>query len=478
MESLEIVGRIKEQATLKATLQSAEAELVAVTGRRRVGKTFLVKQVFQEQILFEITGLQDEALDKQLAHFRFTLFRYSQDESLQTPKDWLEAFQKLVLYLDKQVSKHKKVIFFDEVPWLASQKSDFLTGLGFFWNSWAVNHKVVLVICGSAASWMVEHVVDNKGGLHNRITKLVHLEPFTLRETELFLQKRDITLKRGQIVELYMALGGIPHYLKEVEAGKSAAQNIDHICFSKRALLYNEFSRLYAALFAHAHKHIAVIQALATSRQGLTREQIVSKTGLSNGGHTTRILSELEQSGFITVYSIFGNKKKDRLHRLTDEFSLFYLQFMESHRNEEAGTWLHLSQTQAYKIWCGYAFENLCLKHLAQIKLALGIAGVYSKASAFSLKGSPTEKGIQIDLLLDRKDNIINIFEIKFYNAAWTLTADDAHKLREKLRIFQQNTNTNKHLMLTLVAAQGLKQNNHSIGLVEKVLTLDDLFLE
>lgn len=473
------VGREEEKNTLLEVLKTQEPEMVAVVGRRRVGKTFLIKQIYQDQIIFEVTGLQDAELAKQLDHFSFTLFRYTENQiPLKKPANWLEAFQMLVLYLDQVSDKTKKVVFFDEVPWMAARKSDFLTGLGFFWNSWAVNRNIVIVICGSAASWMIDKVVNNRGGLHNRITRRIFLEPFNLAETEAYFKSRNIHFNRYQIVELYMALGGIPHYLKEVKANKSAVQNIDGICFSKGGLLRDEFSRLYPSLFANADKHIAIIRALATSRQGLIRQKIVQLGQLSEGGNTSKALAELEQSGFISSYFPFGKKKKDKLYRLTDEYSLFYLKFMEDKSNEGNGAWQHLSQTQTYKTWSGYAYENICLKHIFQIKKALSIAGIYSKSSSFIKKGTETERGTQIDLLIDRNDKVINLFEIKFYNTELTISAAYAKMLREKIRVFQETTRTRKHIMLTLMTTFGLKPNKHSLGLVDKVLDLDDLFME
>ncbi len=333
-----------------------------------------------------------------------------------------------------------------------------------------------MVICGSAASWMIDKVVNNKGGLHNRITKRIFLQPFTLAETEEYLKNKKIGFKRNQIIELYMALGGIPHYLKEIKAGKSPVQNIDDICFSPEGILRDEFSRLYPSLFSNAEKHIFIIRSLGTSHQGLTRSKIVHKAKISEGGSTSKVLQELEQSGFITSYIPFGKKKKDTLYRLTDEYSLFYLRFIEKEKNSGSGTWKHLSQTQAYKIWSGYAFENICLKHIPQIKKALDIAGVYSKASTFIKQGNTDEKGAQIDLLLDRNDNVINIFEIKYYNTEFTINENYANNLREKMRIFQETTKTKKYLLLTMLTTFGLKGNKHSLGLVEQVLGLEDLF--
>ena len=473
----EFIGRKEEKRILKKALESNEAEMVAIIGRRRVGKTFLIKEYYKENISFEITGLQKASLQKQLSHFTFSLRQQSGGNAPSIePENWLAAFQQLVLHLDKMPKSKRQVIFFDELPWMATAKSGFLTGLGFFWNSWAVNQNVVVVICGSAASWMIQKVINNTGGLYNRVTKRIFLKPFTLAETEAYLKSIHVNFDRYQIVQIYMAMGGIPHYLKEIESGKSAIQNIDAICFSEHGLLKDEFERLFTSIFSQAEKHIAIIRALATSRQGLTRQNLINLASIPAGGTTTLVLKELEQSGFINIYHPFGKKKKDRLYRLTDEYSLFYLRFIENKGHDGRSTWQHLSQTQTFKSWSGYAYENLCLKHIPQIKEALSIAGVYSLSSTFYKKGNAEEKGAQIDLLIDRNDKVINIFEIKYYNSKWSMSKAQADSLRQKLNIFQETTKTNKYLMPTVITTFGLKHNIHSLGLIEQVIELDDLF--
>lgn len=473
-----LIGRKEEQRILRKALESGEAEMVAVIGRRRVGKTFLINEVYKERIMFEVTGIQNAPRPEQLGNFTYQISRKLKTTlAIPQPRTWLEAFTLLISHLEQVDQKEKMVVFFDELSWLSTPNSGFLRALGFFWNSWAVKQNIVVVICGSAASWMINKVVNDRGGLHNRITKRIFLQSFNLAETEEFLKSRNLHFPRPAIAELYMALGGIPHYLKEIESGESVVQNIDRICFSPSGLLKDEFSRLYPSLFAHAERHEAVVRALAGSRQGMTRSRIVEVAKLPEGGNTSLVLEELEQSGFISSYFPFGKIKKEKLYRLTDEYSLFYLQFVEDKTHEGAGTWQHLSQTQAYKVWSGYAFENICLKHIPQIKKALGIAGVYSKSSAFFKKGTPEEKGIQIDLLIDRNDEVINVFEIKFHDAVFSLTESYAQTLREKLRLFRETTQTRKYLMLTMITTYGLKHNAHSLGLVEKGIALEELFV-
>lgn len=472
-----LTGRKKEIAILEKTYQSNRAELIAVIGRRRVGKTFLIKQTYKTQIDFELTGLQDAPLSEQLQNFSYQLAEFMGTKMpLKEPKNWLEAFRMLINYLKEKEGNRKQVIFLDELPWLATPKSGFLRGLSYFWNSWAINQKIVVVICGSAASWMIQKVVNHKGGLHNRITKRIELHPFSLLETEQYLQNKNITLNRYQLVQIYMAIGGIPHYLEQIEAGKSAVQVINDICFSETGLLRDEFSKLYPALFDNAEKHITIIRALAQKRQGLNRTELIKYSKLSNGGSLTRTLDELTLSGFIATYQPFNKKKKDTLYRLTDEYSLFYLQFIEKNLGDKKDVWQRLSQTQVYKTWSGYAYENICLKHVDQIKEALKIGGVYATASSFYKKGTKLEKGTQIDLLLDRNDQIINLFEIKFYKDELLLSKSDAVQLKDKLTVFQRTTKTKKHLFLSLITTFGITPNQYSLGLIDQVLTLDDLF--
>lgn len=477
MKQKEFIGRKIEKAILHDALTSNEAEMVAVIGRRRVGKTFLVKTFYKNEMAFDITGIQDGDLPTHLERFRDRLIEYSDTKhSIPVPKDWFEAFLLLKENLQALPKDKKQVVFFDELPWLATPKSKFLQAFGYFWNSWAWEENIVVVICGSAASWMIQKVVNNRGGLHNRITKRIYLKPFTLHETEEFLFSRKVKFTRYQIAQLYMTMGGIPHYLKEIKNGRSVVQNINDICFSHNGLLRDEFQRLYPSLFSNAEKHFAVIRALASKRSGLSRQQVVQFSKLSDGGGLTTVLDELIHSGFISSYPTYGNKKRKLRYRLTDEYSLFYLKFIEPHLSDDEDTWRHLSQTPGYKIWSGYAFENLCLKHVPQIKKALGITGVYSKASSFYHKGNDNSEGVQIDLLLDRNDHLINLFEIKFYNTTYVVTKKYADQLRQKMGRFEALTKTKKQVVWMMLTSYGLQQNEHSLDLIAQSLVLDDLF--
>ena len=474
---IQLIGRQKEQEVLRKALYSNEAEMISVIGRRRVGKTFLIKKTYGSRIVFDVSGIQHAPKEEQLRNFARQLVEAAPDSLItQPPKDWLDAFFQLATFLKQVDLSEKKVVFFDELPWMATHKSGFLRGLSWFWNSWAVNHNIVVVICGSAASWMINKVIKHKGGLHNRVTKRIHLKPFSLAETEEYLTNRHIHFDHYQLIQLYMAMGGIPHYLKEIESGQSAIQNIDRICFAEDGLLQDEFVNLYPALFQNADDHIAIIRALATTHKGLSRKKILEIAKLVDGGKPTRVLTELEQSGFISSYFPFGKKKKGKLYRLTDAYSLFYLQFIEKNIQQGGSVWQTLSQTQAWKSWSGYAFENICLQHVQQIKQALGISGVYSISSSFFKQGSETEAGTQIDLVIDRNDHVINLFEIKFYNTKVSISKAYAEILREKIRVFQETTKTRKYISLAMISTFGLTHNKHSLGLITNEFSMDVLF--
>lgn len=468
-----IIGRTQEQGMLAEMEAAVATDMLAITGRRRVGKTWLVKTYFENRIHFEFSGVLNAGNKEQLHGFILALSKYSGKKINTAPADWLAAFRLLADYLEKIKRTQKLILFIDELPWLDNHKSGFLAGLEWFWNSWAYGRNILLIICGSAASWMRSKIINNRGGLHNRVTKRMHLQPFTLTETEAFLRHKGIALSRYDIVQLYMALGGIPHYLKEIKKGQSAAQNINRICFEKNGLLINEFDNLYNALFADARQHISIIQALASKQKGLSRIEILKASKLKDGGTFSKLLEELEQSDFITVNYPYGKVKKEALYRLVDEFSLFYLKFIYKKKNIN---WQQLSATPAYKTWSGYAFENICFKHIDKIKAALGIASVYTEQSSFYYKGSTSSPGTQIDLLIDRNDNVINICEAKFYDRAFSLDKKYADDLRNTMRIFRERSKTRKSLFLTFISSFGLVPNINSIGFVQQEVKMESLF--
>ena len=476
MENL--IGRDTEKRLLIKALDSPEAELVAMLGRRRVGKTFLIRQVYKHNMVFEFSGVHEATLRRQLLNFSQTMKAATQSAvDITPPSTWIEALHSLQQYLTPILSDKKCVIFFDEFPWIHTPKSGFLQAFDHFWNSWASRQpNLVVVICGSAASWMIHNVVNNRGGLHNRITRKIRLMPFNLAEVEEYLRSRAINLDHYQILQLYMAIGGIPHYLKDIKPGESAAQIIDRICFTKDGLLNGEFKNLYQSLFDKADNHIAIIKALAKTSKGLTRKEIIATCELSSGGTATKLLEELVESGFITPYIPFGKTFRDNIYKLTDEYSLFYLKFMEKARTTGVGTWLKLSATPSWKSWSGFAFEGLCLKHAQQIKKSLGISGVLTEESGWRSVAANGEQGTQIDLLIDRRDHCINICEMKFNESDFAIDKSYAEYLRQKVQVFKERTKTRKTLLLTLITTYSVKPNSYFTGLVQNTVEMQALF--
>ena len=473
-----MIGRSKETEILENAYNSGKPELIAAFGRRRVGKTFMIRSFFTGKIDFEITGLKDGTRAQQLRNFSYSMKDATKAEELPpVPEDWLAAFHDLKTYLESLNGNDKrKVVFIDEMPWMASGKSDFLTGFSYFWNSYAAKENIVVIICGSATAWMIQKVINNKGGLHNRVTRKIHLLPFTLAETEAFFKAKNILFDRYQLLLIYMTMGGVPHYLEQVEAGKSAMQNIDAICFGPQGLLRTEFDNLYSALFSNADRYVSIVEALGSKWKGMTRSELITATKIKDGGGMTNMLRDLELSGFISSYVQFGKKKKDTLFRLTDCYSLFYLKFIQDIPVNESVSWQLLSQTQSWKSWSGYAFENVCFMHIANIKAAIGIAGVHTKQYSFWAKSTEESEGTQIDMLIDRQDSVISLCEVKFYNDQLILSAADAEGLRRKRSIFRQLTGTKKQVTIALITTFGLIKNIHSIGLIDNELDLNALF--
>jgi len=473
-----VIGRKREREEMTALLADKRAHLLAVIGRRRVGKTYLIRAVYKKHKVFEMTGLKDADLQQQLTNFTLQMNAYFPSEAqFEQPVSWLLAFNMLSQSLRKTKSTKKQVVFFDEVPWIASKRSGFTEALGHWWNNWASQQNIIVVLCGSAASWMLEHVVNAKGGLYNRISKLITLMPFTLKETKSFLKSRQVQVSDYQIVQLYMTMGGIPHYLEQVKRGRSAAQNIQSICFEKDGVLRLEFENLYPALFDNAKNHIKIIKALAGKSRGLDRQEILTKTSMTDGGWFSGMLDELYTSGFISKFQPLENKKKETLYRLTDEYSLFYLHFMDGKSRFHADEWLKISQQQRYKIWCGYAFENLCMKHSHSIKAALGISGIHSADNSFvHKKNRAFSKGFQIDLLIDRNDHVINICEMKFYANEFSISPAYAKILRTKKEGLRTVTATKKELYLTFISPYGIMDNHHKLDLVDHDLKIDIFF--
>ena len=477
MRSKKLIGRIKECERLKDCLLEKTAQLIIVYGRRRVGKTFLINEFFEHQFAFKITGAYGQAREYQLRIF-ISEYNRRTGKNEAVPKDWFQAFNYLRSYLEETSSLEKQIVFLDEMPWLDTQKSGFLPAFEWFWNDWgSTQDQLVFIVCGSATSWITDHLLANKGGLFNRHSCRLYLEPFKLYEVEAFLQSREIVWSRYEIAECYMIMGGIPYYLNLLSNKYSYSQNIDRLFFHKKGALWDEFDHLYDTLFANSADHVKVVRALSTKTNGLTRNEIAYKTGLPGNGVLTRILNNLISSDFVRVSTFYEKKKKDALYQLADYYTAFYFRYIRDNFGKDEYYWSNAIDNPGRRAWAGLTFEQLCKDHIAQIKHKLGISGVLSQESVWYTKGDPElgTEGAQIDLLIERRDRVINLCEMKFSVNEYVIDKAYDMVLRNKLETFRRMTGTKKSLQMTMITSYGVKRNKYS-GFIQSQVTLDDLF--
>lgn len=480
-----IFGRTHEIKILDRLLNSKKSEFLAIYGRRRVGKTYLIHEYFKDKgVYFCLTGSASSNKKLQLKKFyREFLNTFPQAINPKEPKDWDEALYLLKETIIKIDTAKKVVIFFDELPWLASNRSGFLQALEYTWNQHLSHlNNVILIVCGSAANWIIKKVINNKGGLYGRLSEVIKLNAFTVNETEKFLLSQNVKLSRKQIIELYMAIGGIAKYLTYVQPGDSVAQTINRLCFTSQGQLVGEFNNLYRSLFDDSQKHIQIVKGLAEKRSGVFQKDLLNSLNIPSGGQSSSVLEELEESGFIATCPEFCKKSKGKKLWLVDEYSYFYICWMEGVKSSivlghDKDYWLKMTSDPRSKIWAGYAFESLCFKHILQIKKSLGIAAVLTHESQWSYKPkNKSEEGAQIDLIIDRKDDCINLCEIKFYSTEFIIDQSYAKQLQHKIDVFKEQTKTTKTIFLTLITPFGLKKNEHSTELVNLEIKLEDFF--
>ena len=467
-----VVGRIKEQKRLQKLYESGKPEFIAMYGRRRIGKTFLIRQMFENEFIFDLAGLANSTTEKQLLNFNIAI-NHSKNQEFELVENWLLAFEQLRTLIEKS-QKERKIVFIDEIPWLDTPHSDFISALEHFWNGWACSRNdLMLIVCGSATSWIINKLINNHGGLHNRLTATIHLQPFTLSETELFLQSQGIKFSRYQIAECYMIMGGIPYYLSKIKRGLSLAQNIDNLFFEHDAELKNEFKNLYASLFRDATGYVKIVEALSKKTKGLTRNELLEVTKLQSGGTFSDILKNLEYCDFIRRYSLPSKRKRDVLYQLLDAYTLFYFKYLEMFDEQDEHFWTNTANSPQHNAWAGYAFEILALQHTNEIKKALGISGV--QTATFAWRSERSNPAAQIDLVIDRKDGIINLCEIKFSKTQFIIDKDYEENLRNKIATFQSETKTKKAVHLLMLTTFGLKKNKY-FSIAQKEVLLDDLF--
>lgn len=485
-----IIGRVREQDLLKSLLvDSKKSEFIAVYGRRRVGKTYLIKNFVSALPceFFHVTGLQNGSSKEQLEEFANQIAKtFYGSPSMIPKKRWLDAFEDLTQAIEK-VPKNKKVIlFFDELPWMATPRSRLLTALELYWNRyWVFDRRLKLIICGSVTSWIIENIINDRGGLHNRVTRTIHLKPFTLYEAESYLRENRIYLERRQILDLYIALGGVPLYWSFIQKGRSAHQTIDELCFQSNGPLVNEFERLFKSLFEDPKPYTDLIRTLAKHHYGLGQAELIAKAEMPDGGTTVRWLRQLEEAGFITSLVPYGHKDKGIYYLIDDEYSLFYLNWIEPNlktvakKRNNSGFWLSQSNQPSWKAWAGYAFESICYKHIDQICKGLKIdPGATVGTWRYSPREKSDQRGAQIDLLFDRLDGVITLCEIKYSENHFAIDKSYAQELVRKMEVFKSQTRTKKQLFFSMITTFGLKQTIYSEELISSQTTLEDLFRE
>lgn len=472
----QLVGRVAEQQLLKSYLQSGKSEFIAVYGRRRVGKTFLIRHVIGEEASFAISGMENVSTDEQLLNFSITLNRYGKGNQKYT--NWLEAFDALISYLEA-LPNGNKIVFIDEMPWMDTPSSRFISSLEHFWNDWAsARSDIKLIVCGSATSWMMDNLINNHGGLHNRVTHQLLLEPFTLGECREYFTQYGFGYGEREIIDCYMVLGGIPYYFSLMDSAESIAQNIDRLFFSPTGELRYEMSNLFRSLFRHSDAYVSIVKALSQKAKGLTRAELLEATKLHNNAHFTKMLDELEYCRFIRKYQDYSNKARQTTYQLIDSFVHFYYSIIAKNQYQDEQFWSHSILSPAYHAWSGFAYEILCLNHIRQIKSALGISGIQTQIYSWRAPKeivSTIGKGAQIDLLIDRADNCINVCEIKFATDKYIITKAYEETLRNKLYLFGQTIGKRKTLRLTMITTYGVLQNQHS-HIVQNEITMEQLF--
>lgn len=472
-----LIGRKEEQDVLRNALNDEKSHFIAVYGRRRIGKTFLIRETFGYRFMFQHSGLSHGSMKEQLFAFTSSL-RDAGISFKKTPKNWLEAFEILKSGI-RTSTEQRKLIFIDELSWMDTPKSDLMTALENFWNGFAsARNDVVLIICASATSWILSKVIHNKGGLYNRLTEQIHLKPFSLFECEQYVAAANLIMSREQILQYYMAVGGVPFYWSFLKKGKSLSQNIDAIFFAENAPLKDEYNYLYASIFKNPKPYEEIITALGTKKLGMTRDEIINNTALANCGSLSTKLEELESCGFIRKYYAYGMKKKNAVYQLIDFFTLFYFQFLKSSPTD-SDFWTNQVNTPRINTWLGLAFERVCLLHVLQIKKKLGISGILTTVNAWSCE-SDRDNGIygsQIDMLIVRKDQVINLCEMKYSGTEYVISENVNRSIQNKIHDLTAVTKTKYAIYPTLITTYGLIKNTYSEN-IQSVITMKDLFAE
>ncbi len=484
-----LVGRLEECELLEAMLQSGQAEFLALYGRRRIGKTYLIQNFFGNKKIpfFRVTGQKNGTMAEQIRGFTITIGQvFYQGAELKEKENWFDTFEILRQAINLHVKSGQPVVlFFDEFPWMVGRKSRLLETLEYYWNQyWSTDPRIKLIICGSSAAWIIRKIINQKGGLHNRITRKIQLKPFKLKEMKLFLSSKGAKLKHKQITEIYMATGGIPYYVASIMKGQTATQLIESLAFRENGLLFKEFDNLFSSLFEDSKGYIDILRVVSTHRYGIEQSELIQKSEqIQNGGTAIKKLNELVETGFLIKFKPHFNKKKGIYYRLIDEYTHFYLSWIEPikdtllNESMDPGYWEHLRGTPAWHAWACYAFESICYQHLSEIRKALKLnPTAIPDTWRYAPRKGEINSGAQIDLLFDRRDGAINLCEIKYTEQPYILDKAEAANLQRKSDVFVKKTGTQKQIFLTFISASGMKQTLYSEEMIAQLVTLDDLF--
>lgn len=474
-----IIGRKAEQRDLDEWCHSAKPELICVYGRRRVGKTYLVQNAFEGQFAFFATGSDDRRNAVQLKAFHAALRRAGCAERT-VPQDWFEAFNRLRLALEQpdvvRASCGRRVVFLDEFPWLAAKRSDFLAAFSDFWNGWAsCQSDLVVIICGSATSWIVKNILENTASMYNRVTRQLYVAPFDLHDVEEMTQSLRLGWSRDAVLQCYLVFGGLPYYLDMLDRRKSLSQNIDALCLGTNAPLRREVPLLMEASLGNAPLHRAILRELAQSKVGIRRMDLANRVEGGTTGSFKRALDDLEKCGYIRCYTNRYERRKPSVYQLVDPFLLFGFRFMVDRAPDGHGlvSWKDFERTPAYYAWRGNAFEIACVNHTRQIKHAIGISAV--KTEDFPWSSSTSEPGAQIDMVIERADGVTNLCEMKYTDGPFVADREFEEDMARRRRVFQIESATKNTVQSVLVCPQGLRPNTHSWDIAH-VVDIDDLF--
>lgn len=471
-----LIGRKEEISQLKQAYHSEYSEFVAVYGRRRIGKTFLIRETFENIFSFQYTGIFGISNQDQIDEFHQSLVRQGLSAQINPPRNWFDAFRLLEDFITASKQK-RKIIFLDELPWMDAPNSKFIAAFEHFWNGWASARKdILLIVCGSATSWIINKIFRNKGGLYNRVTYRLQLQPFSLAECEEFAKAKGLLQNRNMLLEGYMVMGGVPYYWSKLDPSKSMAQNINTLFLKETGVLRNEFNFIYASIFNKPEKYRKVVEALAGKKSGLTRDEIIKNSYSENNGQLSGILEDLIECGFVRKYCHTGKKLRDAIYQLVDCYTLFYYQFVNKAYNVDEEYWVKLIHTPTYNTWCGLAFERVCLLHSRQLKTALGIAGIMSNIFSWHIKGNDYHPSVQIDMLIDRADNIINVCEMKYAPDGYSMTAPALKNIETKISVLRQHIPARKFIEAVLITSNGVLRNKYSES-IRHHITADQLFL-